>query len=116
MKKIIFILFLILFYKIKTFAVSEEEIIPDYDSIINITWWWTSMVDNIINSVIWNMFSLLSVVVIWIFIYVWFLFITSSGDKEQFKKAWKIFLYTIIWLVIIILSLWVVRLISSIGI
>jgi hypothetical protein len=47
---------------------------------------------------------------------VGYLFITSSWDEAQFKKAWKTFVYAIIWIVIIIVSFSVIKLISTIGI
>lgn len=118
MKKIIYFLLSFLYiFKVQNIFASETDIIPDFRSIFSF-WWWsgTWMIDRLVNAFISNIFSLLALVVITIFIYIWFLFITSSWDPAQFKKAWKIFMYTIIWMVVIVLSLGVVRLITSIWI
>jgi hypothetical protein len=55
-------------------------------------------------------------ILIGVFIYVGYLFITSSWDEAQFKKAWKTFVYAIIWIIIIILSWGTVKLITTIWI
>jgi hypothetical protein len=115
--KILFLLIINKLMFINIFAFSENDIDPNTDSIISV-WWsgWFDLLDNIFSWIIEHIFWVLAIILIGVFIYVWYLFITSSWDEAQFKKAWKTFVYAIIWIVIIILSFSVIKLISTIGI
>lgn len=85
-------------------------------SIVDSSGTWFSLLDNIFAKVNEYIFAVMALILIGVFIYVWYLFITSDWDEAQFKKAWKTFIYAIIWIIIIILSWWAVKLITTIWI
>lgn len=102
------------------YSFDEEDINPESagaDSIITV-WWdsWFDILDTIFDKFTEYIFAVIALILIGVFIYIWYLFITSSWDEAQFKKAWKTFVYTIIWIVIIILSWWAVKLITTVWI
>lgn len=102
------------------YSFDEDDVNPESagaDSIITV--WWDSgfdILDTIFDKFTEYIFAVIALILISVFIYVGFLFITSSWDEAQFKKAWKTFIYTIIWIVIIILSWGVVKLITTVWI
>ncbi|MFA5917271.1 MAG: hypothetical protein WC850_03515 [Candidatus Gracilibacteria bacterium] len=115
--KILFLLIVSNFVFINIFAFNENSIDPNTNSIISVGGsGGFDLLDNIFSGIIDHIFGVLAVILIGVFIYVGYLFITSSGDEAQFKKAWKTFVYAIIGIVIIILSYSVIKLISTIGI
>lgn len=101
-------------------AFNESDVDPESawaKSIISLGWGdWFDILDNIFDKFTEYIFAVIAVILIGVFIYVWYLFITSDWDEAQFKKAWKTFVYAIIWIVIIILSWWAVKLVTSVWI
>lgn len=96
-------------------AYNENDIIPDQStSIVKPTWDWTWVIDSIFKAIIDYTFWFLALITIAVFIYIGYLFITSSWNEEQFKKAWKMLMYAVIWLAIVWLSWWVVKLVTTI--
>ncbi len=61
------------------------------------------------------LFSILWVVVVGVFLYFWFKLISAKGNPEELKKVMVGFIYVIVGLAIIPLSLVLVRLVSSIN-
>ncbi len=61
-------------------------------------------------------FYLLAFIVITVFLYIWFIFITAQWNEERFKKAWKMFTYAVVWLAVVSISWAAVKLISSLSI
>lgn len=59
-------------------------------------------------------FTVVSVVAVAMFLYTWFQVIMSFWKPDEFKKAFKTFLYTIIWLVIVALAYALVSMFSAI--
>ncbi len=59
------------------------------------------------------LFSILWLVAVWVFLYFWFKLITAKWNEEDFKKALMWFVYAIIWLAIIPLAWWAVKIIAS---
>ena len=117
MKKIIYILsMLISMSSINAF--NESDIDPNTSSIITISSWWSAfdILNSIFSKIISHIFSISALLITGVLIYVGYLFITSDWDQAQFKKAWKAFIYAVIWIVIIILSWSAVKLITTIGI
>lgn len=87
------------------------------ESIISVSWSdWFDILDIIFDKFTEYIFAIIALVLIAMFVYVGYLFITSSWDEAQFKKAWKTFVYTIIWIIIIVLSWWAVKLVTTIWI
>ena len=75
-----------------------------------------TIIDTIFKKITEHLFSVIALILIGVFIYIGYLFLTSEWDEAQFKKAWKSFVYVIIWIVIIVLSWWVVKLVTTVGI
>nr|MDD3720145.1 hypothetical protein [Candidatus Gracilibacteria bacterium] len=119
--KTIIISFLILFLSpLSTFAVDnldiKSNIIPDKtNTIITTNETGTNVLDSIFAKIVDYTFGLLALIAVAIFIYIGYLFITSSGNEEQFKKAWKMTMYTVIGLAIISLSWGMVKLVTTLG-
>ncbi len=59
--------------------------------------------------------AVVSVVSIAIFIYIWIKFATAKWNPEEFKKAWLHFVYAIIWIFLVFMSLWIVTLVSNLN-
>lgn len=57
------------------------------------------------------LFAILWVVTIWVFLYFGFKLISSRWNEEELKKTLMWFLYAVIWLAIIPLAWWAVKLI-----
>ncbi len=105
-----------LFSSIFVYADLQTDIIPDWPSIIkpgDKTWTW--VIDSIFKTIVDYTFWLLALITIWVFVYIGYLFITSSWNEEQFKKAWKMLMYAVIGLVVIGLSWGIVKLVTTIG-
>lgn len=101
------------------YSFDESDVDPesaDAKSIIDASGEWFDILDNIFNKFTEYIFDVIALILIGVFIYVGYLFITSSWDEAQFKKAWKTFVYAIIWIIIIILSWGTVKLITTIWI
>lgn len=118
--KYILALLIAISFFLKINAFDKSDVNPesaDATSILNV-WWWDGfeILDNIFAKATEHIFAIIALILIAVFIYIGFLFITSEWDEAQFKKAWKTFVYTIIWIVVIVLSLWAVKLVTSIWI
>lgn len=124
MKKKLITLFVLIVTNLNLFfvnALSESDIDPERsnaDSIISISWdsSASSILNKIFDKIIDYVFSLIALIIIGVLIYTWYLFITSSWDEAQFKKAWKTFIYAVIWIIIILLSWSVVKLVTTLWI
>ena len=112
LKKISFILIWVFINISSSFAVSD--VIKNW--ILN----WVHWEDTVINDVDWKkwienlfdytkntIFELLALIVIWTFLYIWYKIVISRGNPEEFKKAWMMLIYAILWMLIIALS-WVI--------
>jgi len=61
------------------------------------------------------LFDILWVITVWVFLYFWFKLISAQWNPEEMKKVIVWFVYVVIWLAIIPLSLAAVRLVSSLN-
>ncbi len=109
------LLILTIFNFSQSFGFSPSEVTPNTKSIIN-SWWsdWFEILQDIFKGISFYIFSFMALILIGVFIYIGYLFITSDWDEAQFKKAWKSFVYTIIGIIIIVLSWWTVKLIITV--
>lgn len=62
-----------------------------------------------------ELMSLVSVLVIWVFIFIGIRIVMSRWDPEWFKKAMLHFVYAVIWVFFIFIAWWLVRLIYSLS-
>ena len=92
--------------------------------------WWKDMIEDsgriissrdtepwnffkLVRSQIFNVILIIAVVmVVWIGVRM----ATARWNPEEFKKAWMHFIYLILWLFIVFVSWWVVRLVSNLNI
>ena len=63
---------------------------------------------NEITSIIW-IFS------VWIFIFIWIRIIMARWNPDEFKKAILHFVYAIIWVFIVFMAWWLVKLVSTLS-
>lgn len=68
---------------------------------------WKAWVENLFDYVKTTIFDLLALIVIWTFLYIWYKIIISRGNPEEFKKAWMMLIYAVLWLLFVALS-WVI--------
>lgn len=118
MKKILFSLFslLIIFSTNISFAWLQEDMLPTKvtDTIIETS---KQNADSPLNPIFWfvkdSIFALLWIFAVWVFLYFWIKLISARWNPEEFKKVQQWFINAVIWLAIIPLALWLVKLISS---
>lgn len=90
----------------------QRDMLPNNNTVwVNAEWTW--VLNQIFVYVKNFMFAVLWLIAIWMFLYFWFKLISARWNEEEFKKALMWFVYAIIWLAIIPLAWWVVRLIVS---
>lgn len=122
MKKILYImiyLFTLLSSKI-SFATNndiKDKLLDDTSSNIwNVSWTTTS-------SILWwlfswfktEIFSVIMVISIAVFIYIGIKFSTSKWNPEEFKKAWLHLIYAVIWIFFVFMAWWLVKIVSSLS-
>lgn len=114
---LIFILFL---YSDISYWLSIEDTLLDDTSSglsnIQADWNWASWI--ILPIIKWfktEIFSLVMVLSIWVFIFIGIRFASARWNPEEFKKAWMQLIYAIIWIFFIFMAWWLVRLVSSLS-
>jgi hypothetical protein len=58
-------------------------------------------------------FSIMWIIVVWVFLYLWFKLVTSRGNPEEMKKALMWVVYVAVWLTIMSLAWGAVKLVST---
>lgn len=112
MKKIIFIL-TFYFYIFIANASLKDDMLPETTKTVWVDWEWTWAITQVLVYIKDFLFSILWLVAIWVFLYFWFKLIIARWNEEDFKKALMWFLYAVIWLAIIPLAWWAVKIIST---
>ena len=98
-----------------SFANLENKIIPEQTLVINNSKSWKSLLFSILEYIRDSIFWLLVLIAIAVFIYIWSKLLMARWNPEEFKKALMHFVYAIVGLVIIALSWWVVKIVSSLN-
>ncbi len=111
MKKIT-ISFYIYFSFLQTYADLQADMLPNTHTVW-VSWDWTETLTNVLVSFKTFLFSILALVAVWVFLYFWFNLIINRWNEEEFKKTLMWFMYAIIWLAIIPLSWWVVKIVTT---
>lgn len=113
MKKIFFILISYFSFS-PTYASLKESMLPNSNTV-----WVDRDGTNALNQVFIYvkdfLFAILGLIAVGVFLYFWFKLISARGNEEEFKKALMWFVYAIVWLAIIPLAWWAVRLITSLN-
>lgn len=93
------------------------DMLPNTNTIMgnsaDIKWSWTNSLFPVLTEVKTIIFSLLALIAVAVFIYLWFKLVSAQWKPDEFKKAMMGFVYAIIWLAIIPLAWALVKLISS---
>ena len=76
------------------------------------SWEWTAPLSNLVVYAKNFIFSILWLIVVWVFLYHWYNLVTSKWKPDEFKKAIMWLIYTIVWLSIIPLAWTAVKIIS----
>ena len=87
---------------------TENNIISDEDN-------WFDILDSIFAFIKNSIFTLLMLIAIWAFLYVWAKLISARGNPEELKKATINFVYIVVWLFIVSAAYAVVKLISQLN-
>lgn len=77
---------------------------------------WVNVVTDILSWFKDQIFSLIMILSIWVFIFVWIKLATAKWNPEEFKKAWMQFIYAIIWIFFVFMAWWLVKLVSTLSI
>jgi len=84
----------------------RESIMPKVNTISEIwsekEWLW--VISQILNFIKESIFWLLSVISIWMFIYVGFNLVKAQWNPEEMSKAWKTLIHVIVWLFLVAVS------------
>jgi len=84
----------------------RESIMPKVNTISEIwsekKWLW--VISQILNFIKESIFWLLSVISIWMFIYVGFNLVKAQWNPEEMSKAWKTLIHVIVWLFLVAVS------------
>ena len=116
MAKKFFFLFLVFFTNIALTLskVDKWDIIPDWNSII---WanasWGTNLLDSVFEFFRESIFSLLSLVAIAVFLYIWTRLVVARWNPEELKKAWTSLIYAVIGIVLVSVAWAIVNLVAG---
>lgn len=120
MKKIIFVLFVLLFSFWIAWANDLKDALVNQPgqvvSWLQNGWDWISMLDNILKFIKDSISGLLLVVVLWVFIFIWTRLFVARWNPEEFKKAMMHFVYAVVWIFVISIAWAVVKMVSGISI
>ncbi len=111
MKKILFLL-TSYFSVFIVNASLREDMLPSNNT-VGVTWEWVWALTQVAVYTKNFLFSIVWVITIWVFLYFWFRLIIARWNEEEFKKALMWFLYAVIWLAIIPIAWWAVKLIAT---
>lgn len=94
--------------------------ISDDNTIIKTAWnsdeKWTSILTGIVKNWVSFTIGLLTIILTWVFIFIWWKLAVSRWEPEEFKKALMWFIYAIIWAVLIPASYAIIKIITWISI
>lgn len=116
MKKILLLLILCLTF-LNIFTVNavdlKNDIVPETHEVL--ANWWSSPIDTVIIFVKDFIFSILWIIVVWVFLYFWFKLVTSAWNPEELKKTMMWLVYVIVWLAIMSLAWAAVKLVTTLN-
>lgn len=112
MKKIFFII--VSFLSILTTNANslKDSMLPNNNT-IGVSWDWLTPLTQVIVYFKDFLFYSLWTISVWVFLYFWFKLTIAKWDEEEFKKTLMWFLYAIIWLAIIPLAWWAVKIVTT---
>jgi hypothetical protein len=93
----------------------RDSIIPEVETISEI---WSDanqemwVISEILSYIKESIFWLLSVISIWMFIYVGFSLVKAQWNPEEMSKAWKTLIHVIVWLFLVAVSWALVAMVS----
>jgi hypothetical protein len=118
------IVFISSFYSLVSFAKNGdtsliEKMSPKWKSIVKVTpstTWedWLSALDNLLNIIRDIMFGILPTFAVLVFLFIWAKLFMARWNQEEFKKSLMWFVYAAVWMAIIPLAWWVIKLLTTI--
>lgn len=78
--------------------------------------WSLSSLDKLINYIQNSLSSLILIIALWVFIYIWINLVIARWNPEEFKKRMMHFVYAAIWFFVIAAAYAAVRLVASLNI
>lgn len=101
----------------------QNSIIPTWsDSISAVdSWkltinWNNSLLNNLINFLKDSMSSLIAIIAIWVFLYIWAKLVIARWNPEEFKKAITSFVYAVVWIFVVSVAWLAVKLVTGLDI
>ena len=94
---------------------TKEEMTPDNETIIDSSKYGWDVFDNVFEFIRDSFFALIFVVALWVFIYTWAKLVIARWSQDELKKAMMAFIYTAVWLVVVVFSWAIVKIASSIN-
>ncbi len=107
MKKIFIIIFIFILKIEYSFAVSQSDIRPEANGVVNIN------LSRVFSWLKWQVVPIITVFIIWALIYMWIRLVTALWNPEKLKKVWLHLIYLIVWVFVIFASIWIVTLIAN---
>ena len=87
----------------------EDVLITDTDD-------WLNMLDSLLNYIQDSLSSLIYIIALWVFIYIWINLVIARWNPEEFKKHMMHFVYAAIWLFVVTAAWAMVKLVASLNI
>ena len=120
MKKIIyFIFFVLLSLNFQTiFSNLQDQLIKSTDWWVVKIWWWSTTSSILSPLFVWfktETMMIVTFLVVAAFIYIGIKMSTARWNPDEFKKAWLHLVYIIIWVFVIFMAWWAVRLVSNLS-
>ena len=112
MKKILYIILWNLFVLSVKANSLKDAMLPNNNTIW-VTWEWLSPLTQVIIYIKDFMFYILWIIAVWVFLYFGFKLTIARWDEEEFKKTLLWFVYAIVWLAIIPLAWWAVKIVTT---
>lgn len=114
MKKIFYVLIVFLTNIYLTTASLKKSMLPNNNTIW-ISWKWTDSLNQVFIYAKNFLFAVLWLIAVWVFLFFWFKLISAKWDPEELKKVLMWFVYAIVWLAVIPLAWWIVKLVASLN-
>lgn len=90
--------------------------ISSWNKLINVSWnSWIDIISSIFVWFKWEIFSVVMVLSVWVFIFIGIRMASSRWKPDEFKKALLHFVYAVVWIFMIFMAWWLVKLVSSLS-
>lgn len=84
-------------------------------NVLSNNWWDSSLLDYILTYIKNSLTWLLTITIIWVFLYLWIKLVLARWNPEEFKKVMSHFVYVAIWIFTVYFAYAAVKLVSWIN-